>query len=83
MMQQGRPPLARGTPLHEDNPHDVVRIIMQGLTPPAGASGPTMPAYADMLSDQQVQDLAAYLRTRFTDKPAWSDVSAAVAEARK
>ena len=26
-----------------------------------------------MLSDQQVQDLAAYLRTRFTDKPAWSE----------
>jgi len=42
-----------------------------------------MPAYADMLSDQQVQDLAAYLRTRFTDKPAWSNVPAAVAEARK
>lgn len=83
MMQQGRPPLAWGTPLHEDNPHDTVRIILQGLTPPAGASGPTMPAYADMLSDQQVQDLAAYLRTRFTDKPAWPDVPAAVAEARK
>jgi mono/diheme cytochrome c family protein len=83
MMQQGRPPLAWGTPLHVDNPHDTVRIIMQGLTPPAGASGPTMPAYADMLSDRQVQELAAYLRTRFTDKPAWPDVPAAVAEARK
>jgi mono/diheme cytochrome c family protein len=83
MMQQGRPPLAWGTPLHEDNPHDTVRIILQGLTPPTNASGPTMPAYADMLSDQQVQELAAYLRTRFTDKPAWPDVPAAVAEARK
>jgi mono/diheme cytochrome c family protein len=83
MMQQGRPPLAWGTPLHEDTPHDTVRIIMQGLTPPAGDAGPTMPAYADLLSDQQVRELAAYLRTRFTDKPAWSDVEAAVAEARK
>ncbi|HEY4170221.1 MAG TPA: cytochrome c [Reyranella sp.] len=83
MMQLGRPVLSWGTPLHEDNPHDTVRIILQGLTPPGGASGPTMPAYADMLSDQQVQELAAYLRTRFTNKPAWSDVPAAVAEARK
>jgi mono/diheme cytochrome c family protein len=83
MMQLGRPALSWGTPLHEDNPHDTVRIIMQGLTPPAGASGPTMPAYADMLSDWQIQDLAGYLRARFTDKPAWSRVSAAVAEARK
>jgi mono/diheme cytochrome c family protein len=83
MMLQGRSPLAWGTPLHEDSPHDTVRIILHGLTPPGGASGPTMPAYADMLSDQQVQELAAYLRTRFTDKPAWPDISAAVAEARK
>jgi mono/diheme cytochrome c family protein len=83
MMVQGRPVLSWGTPLHEDNPHDTVRIILQGLTPPGGASGPTMPAYADMLSDRQVQELAAYLRARFTDKPAWPDVPAAVAEARK
>jgi mono/diheme cytochrome c family protein len=83
MMQQGRPSLSWGTPLHEDNAHDTVRIVMQGLTPPGGASGPTMPAYADILSDHQVQELAAYLRTRFTNKPAWSDVPAAVAEARK
>ena len=83
MMLQGRPVLSWGTPLHEDNPHDTVRIILQGLMPPGGAAGPTMPAYADMLSDQQVQELAAYLRTRFTNKPAWSDVPAAVAEARK
>lgn len=83
MMLQGRPVLSWGTPLHEDNPHDTVRIILQGLTPPDGASGPTMPAYADMLSDQQVQELAAYLRARFTDKPAWPDLPAAVAEARK
>jgi hypothetical protein len=30
-----------------------------------------------------VQELAAYLRARFTDKAAWLDVPAAVAEARK
>jgi mono/diheme cytochrome c family protein len=80
MMQQGRPPLAWGTPLHEDNAHDTVRIIMKGL---AAGTGPTMPGYADLLTDRQVQEIAAYLRTRFTDKPAWSDVPAAVAEARK
>ena len=42
-----------------------------------------MPAYADMLSDRQVQQLANYLRARFTDKPVWSNVEAAAAEARK
>ena len=83
MMQQGRPPLAWGTPLHTDNAHDTVRIIMKGLTPSRGTAGPTMPAFADMLDDGQVREIAGYLRARFTDKPPWPDADAAVAEARK
>jgi len=83
MMQQGRPPLAWGTPLHTDNAHDTVRIIMKGLTPSRGTAGPTMPAFADMLDDGQMREIAGYLRARFTDKPPWPDADAAVAEARK
>jgi nicotinate dehydrogenase subunit B len=82
MMQQGRPPLAWGTPLQADNAHDAVRIIMQGLASPAGLIGPTMPAFADMLDDRQLGALAAYLRARFTDKSPWSDIGDAVAQAR-
>ena len=70
MMQQGRPPLAWGTPLQVDNAHDTVRIIMEGLASPGGPMGPTMPAFADMLDDGQLRELTAYLRTRFTDEPA-------------
>ncbi len=83
MMQQGRPPLAWGTPLHADNPHDTVQIILKGLVSPAGPTGPSMPAYADLLDDRQVADLAAYLRSRFTEKPAWPDVGGAVTKARQ
>jgi mono/diheme cytochrome c family protein len=83
MMQQGRPHLAWGTPLQADNAHAAVAIILKGLTSPAGDTGPTMPAFADMLSDRQVQELAAYMRARFTDKPPWAGVDAAVAETRK
>lgn len=83
MMQQGRPPLAWGTPLHADNAHDAVRIIMQGLASPVGARGPTMPAFADVLDDRQLGELTAYLRTRFTDKSPWSDIGDAVAQARE
>jgi mono/diheme cytochrome c family protein len=82
MMQQGRPHLAWGTPLHGDNSHDTVRIIMNGLASPAGPTGPAMPAFADMLDDRQIRELTAYLRTRFTDKSPWSDVSDAVVQAR-
>jgi nicotinate dehydrogenase subunit B len=83
MMQQGRPHLAWGTPLHEDNPNDTVRIILKGLASPAGPTGPTMPAFADMLDDRQVAELVAYLRSRFTGKPAWPDLGNAVAQARQ
>ena len=82
MMQQGRPHLAWGTPLHTDNAHDTVRIIMKGLIPPPGTAGPAMPAFAEMLDDRAVREIAAYLRVRFTDKPPWSDAADAVAQAR-
>ena len=83
MMQEGRPPLAWGTPLHVDTPDDTIRIIMHGLAPPAGRSGPTMPAYGENFTDRQLADVAAYLRARYTDKPPWLDIPQAVAQARK
>jgi nicotinate dehydrogenase subunit B len=83
MMQEGRPSLAWGTPLHEDTPNDTIQIIVHGLAPPAGRSGPTMPAYGDSFSDRQLADITAYLRARYTDKPPWPDVPGAVAQVRK
>jgi mono/diheme cytochrome c family protein len=83
MMQQGRPPLELGTPLHEDDPRDTIQIVLQGLQPPVRAAGPFMPAFGDSLSDGQVAELAAYLRTRFSDRPAWRGLPGAVAKARK
>ena len=83
MMQEGRPPLAWGTPLHEDSPVDTIQIILRGLAPPAGRAGPTMPAYGESFSDRQIGDIAAYLRARYTDKPPWPDIPQAVAQARK
>ena len=83
MMQEGRPSLAWGTPLHEDTPNDTIQIILHGLAPPAGRSGPAMPAYGDSFSDRQLADITAYLRARYTDKPPWPDVPGAVAQVRK
>jgi nicotinate dehydrogenase subunit B len=83
MMQEGRPSLAWGTPLHEDTPTDTIQIILRGLAPPAGRSGPAMPAYGASFSDRQLAQITAYLRARYTDKPPWPDVLGAVAQARK
>lgn len=83
MMRLGRPALTLGTPLHEDDPRDTIQIVLQGLDPPVGAAGPSMPAFASSFTDAQVAEIAAYLRTRFSDRPAWSKLPAAVKAARK
>jgi nicotinate dehydrogenase subunit B len=83
MMREGRPPLPLGTPLHEDDPRDTLQIILQGLKPPTGPSGPYMPPFAGTFTDAQVAEIAAYLRARFSERPTWSRLPAAVAAARK
>jgi mono/diheme cytochrome c family protein len=83
MMQQGRPSLSWGTALHVDTPHDTLHVIMEGLRPPAGKSGPVMPAFADNFSDWQIADIAAYLRARYTERPPWPDVVKTVGELRR
>jgi nicotinate dehydrogenase subunit B len=83
MMLEGRPALALGTPLHEADPRDTIQIILQGLEPPTGPAGPYMPAFAASLTDAQVAEITAYLRARYTDKPAWANLGQAVAKARK
>ena len=41
-----------------------------------------MPGFANALTDAQVAELTAWLRTRFSGGPAWDDLEAEVAEAR-
>ena len=83
MMREGRPPLTLGTPLHEDDPRDTIAIVLKGLKPPTGAAGPAMPGFETSFTDAQVAEITAYLRARFSSRPAWSRLPAAVAKARK
>ena len=84
MTQFGRPPLSSGTPPFESTPRDVMAITLRGLAPPAGRAGPVMPAYADVFDDPQVAALAAYVRSRFSDRPAWTgDLTREARDARK
>ena len=83
MTVAGRPVLPLGTPLHEDNPRDTIQIILQGLHPPVGASGPYMPAYADALTDRQIAAIVGYLKARHGTGPAWNTLEDEVRKARK
>ena len=83
MMTEGRPALALGSPLHETNPRNTIAIILDGLSPPASASGPYMPAFGDTFTDQQVADIVTYLHARFGSGAEWQNVGADVGRARK
>jgi mono/diheme cytochrome c family protein len=83
MMQHGRPPLAWGTSLRQDAPHNVLHVIVGGLTPAAGRAGPAMPAFGDDFTDRQLAEIAAYLRLRYTDLPPWQGLEQAAAKVRQ
>lgn len=71
-----RPSLALNTNLHSANPNNVRRAILEGVNAPALAHFGAMPAFRGSFDARQMDQLLAYLRTRFAgDKPAWGAVA--------
>ncbi len=75
-------PLALSSSVAGPDPRNVVHIVMGGIKPPAGSSDKTMPAFGQTLSDEQITELVGFVRSRFSQKPAWADVAAKVRAAR-
>ena len=61
---------------------NLVSVTLYGLPPAAGEASPMMPGFGAVLSDQQLVALATYLRSRFSNRPPWSDVEHDVRDAR-
>ncbi|UEM06940.1 cytochrome c (plasmid) [Skermanella rosea] len=74
--------LDRATSLAQPNPSNAIRAILHGVETPDAAAQPLMPGFANALTDAQVAELTAWLRTRFSGGPAWDGLEAKVAEAR-
>ena len=82
MMLGGRPSLALGSSVTAPTPRNATQTILYGLQPQAGERGPWMPGFAGSLTDAQVASVLAYLRARFADRPAWTDLEAGVHQIR-
>jgi mono/diheme cytochrome c family protein len=82
MRQAGAPSLALSTTVNAPTSRNVVNVILFGLPWREGFPGPYMPGFADLLSDEQVVAITAYVRERFSAKPAWQDILPAVRAAR-
>jgi nicotinate dehydrogenase subunit B len=83
MTHTGAPSLALSTAINAPTSRGVVDVILHGLPWREGHAGPYMPAFAAALTDAQVAALTAYLRARYSDRPAWQDVNETVRAARR
>ncbi|MCY4541024.1 MAG: cytochrome c [Rhodobacteraceae bacterium] len=74
--------LALTSTINSPDPRNVIHIIFDGIRAPRGATQRSMPSFGASLTDQDIEDLLAYMRWHFTDSPAWPDIAAEVAEKR-
>jgi mono/diheme cytochrome c family protein len=76
-----RPDLALNSAVNLDDPTNLIRVVLYGVSARDGAPGVVMPSF-NRFSDADVAKLAAYLRATRTDKPAWPDLEKKVAAIR-
>jgi nicotinate dehydrogenase subunit B len=78
-----RPSLALNSNLHSAMPDNLIQVILHGIAAPVSSDLGYMPAFKDSFTDGQVAELASYLRRQFApDKPAWTDIHAAIGRIR-
>ena len=78
---KGRPLLSLGSALHLDEPTNLINVILDGFRADQGITGIVMPAYRDAFSDQDIANIAAYLRQSAGEK-AWPNLISKVGEVR-
>jgi mono/diheme cytochrome c family protein len=76
--------LALATAVTVPTSRNLIRITLEGIPPPAGEPGRSMPGFAQALTDAQVKELMHYSRERFGGgAPPWNDVDEELRKARE
>ncbi|WLE59480.1 cytochrome c [Burkholderia plantarii] len=79
-----RPPLSNATSLHAGSPRNAVRMILDGNGWDGSHGAYYMPGFANLLTDEQIAQLARYVHDRHGSGQSWPDLDAAyVARLRK
>ncbi len=68
---------------HVPSPENFIEIVLHGVQPPPGAQGRWMPPFGGALTQSQIVLLAQYVRSHFTDEPAWTNIEQTVAQIDK
>jgi mono/diheme cytochrome c family protein len=75
-------PLALTSTVNASDPRNLIHVIDEGIQPPKGAFDRSMPPFGGSLSDTDLADLMAFLRSHYSKQPAWTDVRARIVEIR-
>lgn len=75
--------LSLTTDVNADTPRNLIQVILQGIQPPPGERGVFMPSFAGSFTDQQMEQLIAYVRSTFSQHGPWSNVQDEIAKVRK
>ncbi|WEX74474.1 cytochrome c [Sinorhizobium numidicum] len=73
---------ALSTAVNAPNPQNIVNVVLFGLPPADGEASAVMPAFQHLLNDQQMADLLAYMRERFSEEAPWSGLAELTADTR-
>jgi mono/diheme cytochrome c family protein len=74
--------LALSTSMSGPDARNAANVVLAGLRPVEGEPSPIMPGFASSMNDAQIAALLKYLRSRFSNQPAWTGVEKIVEEAR-
>jgi mono/diheme cytochrome c family protein len=75
--------LQKAVALYDPDPRSLLHIVRDGIQPPDGEPGRWMPAFADVLSDDQTAALAAYLRQYGAGQAPWEHIEDSVRKAKQ
>lgn len=78
-----RPTLAFSTAINATTPRNTAQMILSGNGWQGEDSMNYMPGFSEVYSDQQIADLASYVRAAYSQRGPWQDVEATVAKVRK
>nr|WP_299241807.1 cytochrome c [uncultured Halomonas sp.] len=75
-------PLSISASVRQPSPVNTVRTILEGIEAYRDEGGPYMPAFSDILTDDEIAKLSQYLRRRYSDQAQWSGLEDAISKAR-
>ncbi|MGE5270020.1 MAG: c-type cytochrome [Thiohalocapsa sp.] len=66
--------LALSTTVNEPQPTNAIRVVLDGVRPADGRTGPWMPGFAGAFTDDQLVQLLAYVRAHYGSGAPWPDL---------